>query len=133
MYSKFINYLKEKPSLYAPSSAPFWDDEHISEYMLKAHLDPEIDAASRRHDFIEQSAKWIAQYCKVRPGMKLLDLGCGPGLYAERFCKEGFRVTGLDYSRRMPGNTRRRRRFRSNIIIKIIWKWITGRNLMQPF
>ena len=68
--------------------------------MLKAHLDPEIDAASRRHDFIEQSAKWIAQYCKVRPGMKLLDLGCGPGLYAERFCKEGFRVTGLDYSRR---------------------------------
>ena len=63
MYSKFINYLKEKPSLYAPSSAPFWDDEHISEYMLKAHLDPEIDAASRRHDFIEQSAKWIAQYC----------------------------------------------------------------------
>ena len=100
MYSKFINYLKEKPSLYAPSSAPFWDDEHISEYMLKAHLDPEIDAASRRHDFIEQSAKWIAQYCKARPGMKLLDLGCGPGLYAERFCKEGFRVTGLDYSRR---------------------------------
>ena len=100
MYSKFINYLKEKPSLYAPSSAPFWDDEHISEYMLKAHLDPEIDAATRLHDFIEQSAKWIAQYCKARPGMKLLDLGCGPGLYAERFCKEGFRVTGLDYSRR---------------------------------
>jgi len=66
MYSKFIDYLKEKPSLYAPSSAPFWDDEHISEYMLKAHLDPEIDAASRRHDFIEQSAKWIAQYCKAR-------------------------------------------------------------------
>lgn len=87
MYSKFINYLKEKPSLYAPSSASFWDDEHISEYMRKAHLEPEIDAASRRHDFIEQSAKWIAQYCKARPGMKLLDLGCGPRLYAERFCK----------------------------------------------
>ena len=132
MYSKFINYLKEKPSLYAPSSAPFWDDEHISEYMLKAHLDPEIDAASRRHDFIEQSAKWIAQYCKVRPGMKLLDLGCGPGLSAKRASgSQGWTIPGVPS--RMPGNTRRRRRFRSNIIIKIIWKWITGRNLMQPF
>ena len=100
MYSQFINYLKEKPALYAPSSAPFWDDEHISKHMLKAHLDPELDAASRRHGFIEQSAEWIAQYCNVRPGMRLLDLGCGPGLYAEKFSRLGFSVTGLDFSRR---------------------------------
>jgi SAM-dependent methyltransferase len=30
----------------------------------------------------------------------LLDLGCGPGLYAERFCKAGYNVTGIDFSRR---------------------------------
>lgn len=100
MYSKFIHCLKERPLLYEPSTAPFWDEEHISECMLKAHLDPEQDGASRRHDFIDRSAKWIAQYCGGSQRMRLLDLGCGPGLYAERFCRAGFDVTGLDYSRR---------------------------------
>lgn len=57
MYSNFIGYLKEKPALYAPSSVPFWDDDRISEQMLKAHLDPRVDAASRRHDFIRRSIK----------------------------------------------------------------------------
>lgn len=33
-------------------------------------------------------------------GKKLLDLGCGPGLYAELFDDRGFQVTGLDFSRR---------------------------------
>ena len=29
-----------KPELYAPSSSAFWDDPHISEGMLSAHLEP---------------------------------------------------------------------------------------------
>jgi SAM-dependent methyltransferase len=34
----------------------------------------------------------------LRPGASLLDLGCGPGLYASRFARAGFSVTGVDYS-----------------------------------
>jgi SAM-dependent methyltransferase len=30
----------------------------------------------------------------------LLDLGCGPGLYAERFNSAGYAVTGVDFSKR---------------------------------
>ena len=30
----------------------------------------------------------------------LLDIGCGPGIYAERFTKEGYQVTGIDFSKR---------------------------------
>jgi SAM-dependent methyltransferase len=30
----------------------------------------------------------------------LLDLGCGPGLYAERFAKAGYSVAGVDFSKR---------------------------------
>jgi len=92
--------MKSKPALYDPNSAPFWDDEHISKHMLEAHLNPDIDAASRNHEFIQKSASWIAGYCKVQPGMKLLDLGCGPGIYDEKLYKEGFCVTGIDFSHR---------------------------------
>ncbi|WP_323373235.1 class I SAM-dependent methyltransferase [Anaeropeptidivorans aminofermentans] len=31
---------------------------------------------------------------------KLLDVGCGPGLYAERFSKAFYEVTGIDFSKR---------------------------------
>ena len=100
MYEKIINSLRERPALYAPSSAPFWDDEHISKYMLEAHLKPDADGASRQHGFIQKSVDWIAALSHPVPGAKLLDLGCGPGIYAEKFCRAGFQVTGLDFSRR---------------------------------
>ena len=39
-----------KPEMYAPSSSAFWDDPHISEGMLNAHLELGNDASSRRHE-----------------------------------------------------------------------------------
>jgi 2-polyprenyl-3-methyl-5-hydroxy-6-metoxy-1,4-benzoquinol methylase len=68
--------------------------------MLKAHLDPTWDAASRNHAFIAKSVDWITQIAPPMQYMKLLDLGCGPGLYAERFNTKGYEVTGIDYSHR---------------------------------
>ncbi len=53
MFSQLTEFLG-KPKLYAPCSAPFWDDEHISRNMLQAHLDPSHDAASRRPVFIDR-------------------------------------------------------------------------------
>ncbi|HOJ15222.1 MAG TPA: class I SAM-dependent methyltransferase, partial [Deltaproteobacteria bacterium] len=31
---------------------------------------------------------------------RILDLGCGPGLYTKRLSDAGYDVTGMDYSRR---------------------------------
>ena len=95
-----LRAMQALPALYAPSSKPFWDDEHISKGMLAAHIDPEWDAASRPHRFIAQSADWIATVCGGGEGKALLDLGCGPGLYAQALTDRGFRVTGVDFSRR---------------------------------
>jgi hypothetical protein len=36
-----------------------WTDEYISKNMLEIHLNPQIDAASRNHDFINESANWM--------------------------------------------------------------------------
>lgn len=89
-----------KPALYAESDGNIWTDEHISKGMLAAHLNPAWDAASRKITFIEQSAAWIGALVPPHRFRKLLDLGCGPGLYAERFCKLGYEVTGIDFSER---------------------------------
>jgi len=79
-----------KPVLYAPSTSAFWDDEHISKGMLQAHLNPNWEAASRKHDFIDKSVNWIAGVAPPTEFKFLLDLGCGPGLYSERFSSAGF-------------------------------------------
>lgn len=99
MYEKLMNFLRQKPEVYAPCTSKFWDDPHISKQMLKAHLEPEIDSASRKHSFIKKSAAWIAGL-KAPEGSQLLDLGCGPGLYTELFAASGFTVTGIDLSQR---------------------------------
>ena len=54
MNSSFITSLR-KPPIYTKSMVEFWNDEYISEQMLKAHLNPEFDGASRKLDFIEKS------------------------------------------------------------------------------
>ncbi|MZL70800.1 MULTISPECIES: class I SAM-dependent methyltransferase [Eubacteriales] len=99
-HRQLLHFAGDPPPLYQPSTAPFWDDEHISKGMLEAHLTPDRDGASRKHSFIRSSAEWIAALCRSRDAVDLLDLGCGPGLYAERFCLAGLRVTGVDLSRR---------------------------------
>ena len=92
--------LQQKPEPFTPGEALFWDDPHISKQMLEAHLDPNIDAASRRPETIDRSVKWMIEMLRLKTGDSLLDLGCGPGLYASRFARAGLHVTGIDYSHR---------------------------------
>ncbi len=91
--------LLKAPTLYERSAEPFWDDTHISEMMLSAHLNPNVDAASRKPEFIERSVEWLVSVMP-RGGCKILDLGCGPGLYTKRLSDRGYDVTGVDLSRR---------------------------------
>jgi SAM-dependent methyltransferase len=99
MYKR-MKQIFEKPPLYMKSKAAFWNEEHISQQMLNAHLDPNFEGASRKADFIEKSAQWIGELLPPNKYHKLLDLGCGPGLYTERFAKMGYEVTGIDFSER---------------------------------
>lgn len=103
MYAKLNDRLR-RPALYERAIAPFWDDPHIAARMLAAHLDPDTDAASRRPEFMDRSADWLATL--VPSGARLLDIGCGPGLYGKRLSALGLQVTGLDISASSIGYAR---------------------------
>lgn len=95
--------LQRRPPLYENTDRVFWTDPYIAEQILDTHLDPHTNAASRKPETIERSALWILSQVEARFGttqVSVLDLGCGPGLYATYFAHAGARVTGIDISKR---------------------------------
>lgn len=102
-YTEFLNIILNnsvKPPLFEPGEKLFWDDPHISKSMLEAHLNPEHDAASHPPATIDREVQHLISSGIVKRGDRLLDLGCGPGLYASRLAEKGIRVTGVDISER---------------------------------
>lgn len=98
--------LQQKPAPFTPGEPLFWDDSHISAQMLDVHLNPDVNAASRRPETIDRSVRWLIETLGLKAGDCILDLGCGPGLYASRLARAGFHVTGVDYSRRSIAHAR---------------------------
>jgi len=99
MLNKIKDYL-EKPELNTPGKNNIWTDTHISKGMLESHLERDTDAASRPFEFVDRSVEWIRTLASPEKYKSVLDLGCGPGLYAERFYDTGYSVTGVDWSKR---------------------------------
>jgi SAM-dependent methyltransferase len=102
-YLKIVAGYVDKPALFAPgepAGAPFWDDPHISKGMLEAHLDPLHEAASRPPETIDREVNHLSSPGLLKKGDKVLDLGCGPGLYAVRLAAKELKVTGIDISER---------------------------------
>jgi SAM-dependent methyltransferase len=91
---------QQKPALFTPGEPLFWDDPHISSQMLAVHLDPDTDLASRKAATIYTSVAWIIETLGLQAGEAVLDLGCGPGLYAARLAQHGLAVSGVDYAQR---------------------------------
>jgi SAM-dependent methyltransferase len=75
-----------------------WDDPVFSERMLKEHLDQSHGAASRRLPEIRGQVQVMENWLGLAPGARLLDVTCGPGLYAAEFAHRGIEVTGIDFS-----------------------------------
>lgn len=74
-----------------------WDDPDFSSRMLAEHLSQDHDMASRRTEWIDRQVAWIQdKLLKDRPA-RILDLGCGPGLYTTRLADRGHRCRGIDF------------------------------------
>jgi SAM-dependent methyltransferase len=96
-----LERINERPALYSRYTADaLWTSPDISEMLLRFHLDGEVDVASRRTDFIEASVDWMVAAFELGPGRRVIDLGCGPGLYTNRLARTGASISGVDFSAR---------------------------------
>lgn len=91
----------KKPAAFSVYTAKeLWTDEHTSEQMLAYHLNDEIDLSSRRTSFIDESVRWMTTCFDLSESSRIIDFGCGPGLYTSRFARLGAEVCGIDFSAR---------------------------------
>jgi len=96
-----LERINERPEPFQFYTADeLWTDEHTSKQMLLFHLNGDIDVSSRNTEFINRSVEWIATKFNIGTDSKIVDFGCGPGLYAARLAKRGAQVTGIDFSGR---------------------------------
>ena len=96
-----LESINKKPhpfSVYTASE--LWTDEHTSKQMLAFHLDGEVDVSSRRTNFIDSSVRWMREHFALSESSRVVDFGCGPGLYTSRFARLGAEVVGIDFSSR---------------------------------
>ena len=84
-----------------------WTNEHTSKQMLDCHLNEDIDLSSRKREFIDRSAAWIASRFELGNHSKVIDFGCGPGLYTTLLAEAGASVTGVDFSQNSIAYARR--------------------------
>jgi SAM-dependent methyltransferase len=98
MYSTFVEHTRRPPLFSVYTGEELWTDPHLARQMLAFHLDPDQDLASRNHAFIRRSVAWLNERFDLGRGKRVLDLGCGPGLYANALAQLGASVTGIDFS-----------------------------------
>jgi SAM-dependent methyltransferase len=75
-----------------------WNEPGFSARMLKEHLSQAHDMASRRAETIARQVEWIATEVLGPAPARLLDLGCGPGLYLQALAARGYFCRGIDFS-----------------------------------
>ncbi|MFK3936868.1 class I SAM-dependent methyltransferase [Alkalihalobacillus sp. NPDC078783] len=87
------------PAVFEKGNSDVWTDPKMSDFVLQSHLDSNLEGASRNKKFIDDSVSFIRKIAPVERYRNIIDLGCGPGLYSEKLQTEGYRVTGVDYSK----------------------------------
>ncbi len=86
------------PTAWAEGEKIPWNDPDFSARMLNEHLSQAHDAASRRAAIITRHVAWIHIHLLGGKASSVLDLGCGPGLYANHLAALGHTCTGIDFS-----------------------------------
>ncbi|MBC8424910.1 class I SAM-dependent methyltransferase [bacterium] len=79
-----------------------WHDSDFSERMLGIHLDQQTHMASRTREIIGHHVGWLHERLQVLTGadhgLRVLDVGCGPGLYCHELARRGHTAVGFDFA-----------------------------------
>jgi SAM-dependent methyltransferase len=106
---ELLRMLARRPAPFATGGpAQLWTDPHVQARMLAFHLDPHVDAASPPHEAIDRAVAWLVEHVGIDASTRVLDLGCGPGLYAARLAPAAGHVHGIDLSAASIAEARRR-------------------------
>ena len=100
IFSVLESVHKKPRPFFVYTASELWTDVHTSEQMLAYHLNGEIDVSSRRTNFIDNSVRWMSDHFELSGSSRIIDFGCGPGLYTSRFARLGAEVCGIDFSSR---------------------------------
>ncbi|WP_461208877.1 class I SAM-dependent methyltransferase [Desulfocurvus sp. DL9XJH121] len=92
-----INHIPDPDALWAGAYKIPWNDPDFSRRMLAVHLDQNTPLASRPTAAIRAQVDWLDQAALRGRGARVLDLCCGPGLYAPWFAELGHGYLGLDF------------------------------------
>jgi SAM-dependent methyltransferase len=95
---ELFDYLKIPSEPFETDGNNVWSEPRMARFVLASHLDANLDGASRDSQFIDESVKFIEGVAPPSEYRKVIDLGCGPGLYAQRLAKKEYDVTGIDIS-----------------------------------
>jgi len=93
---EFVTQSSDLEPWYEGGKIP-WHDPAFSARMLEEHLNQRHDAASRRMDKIDAHVSWIHDCVLQGQSSDVLDLCCGPGLYAQRLTRLGHTCMGIDF------------------------------------
>lgn len=88
----------QKPEIFEEGKNNIWNEEKFSDYVLNSHFNSNIYGGSKDKNFIEKATSYISEKYPPQSYNNFLDIGCGPGLYAEKLKEKGYKVTGLDFS-----------------------------------
>lgn len=75
-----------------------WNEPAFSERMLREHLDESHGAATRIAAERAAQLEWLWTRLNLQAGQRVLDVTCGPGLYAVELARRGCQVIGVDFS-----------------------------------
>lgn len=97
MYDQ-LKKIHQRPDVFSVYTADvLWTQPHLADQMLQTHLNQDTPLASRPFEAIDRVVAWLDGKFDLE-GKAVCDLGCGPGLYAERYAERGAIVHGLDFS-----------------------------------
>ncbi len=98
MKLKELTKRRRPPEPWTETAGLPWDEPDFSERMLAEHLSQDHDWASRRDEIIDRQVAWLQKSVLVERPSRILDLGCGPGLYLQRLAALGHHCEGIDFS-----------------------------------